>query len=101
MATETRSKVFPKVPTFKELGYPEIQLSAWYGVAAPKGLPSNVHKKLSDALSKTMQHKEVQKMLSKIGYAATYKNAEAFAKLVKDSEKKYRIVSKKAGIEIK
>lgn len=101
MATETRSKVFPEVPTFKELGYPEIQLSAWYGVAAPKGLPGNVHKKLNEALSKTMQHKEVQKMLSKIGYAPTYKNAEGFAKLVKQSEEKYRMVAKKAGIEIK
>jgi tripartite-type tricarboxylate transporter receptor subunit TctC len=101
MATETRSKVFKEVPTFVELGYPDIQLSAWYGVAAPKGLPYDVQKKLQDALSKTMQHREVQKMLSKIGYAPTYKNAEDFAKLVKQSEAKYRMVAKKAGIEIK
>jgi tripartite-type tricarboxylate transporter receptor subunit TctC len=101
MATETRSKVFPDVPTFTELGYPEIQMSAWYGVAGPKGLPSDVQAKLNGALSKTMQHPEVQKMLSKIGYAPTYKNAEDFAKMVKEAEEKYRMVAEKAGIEIK
>jgi tripartite-type tricarboxylate transporter receptor subunit TctC len=101
MATEERSKEFPDVPTFAELGYPEIQMSAWYGVAAPKGLPENVHAKLSDALAKTMQHHEVQVMLSKIGYTPTYKDADSFARMVESSEKKYRMVAEKAGIEIK
>ena len=101
MGTEERSKDFPDAPTFKELGYPEITLSAWYGVAAPKGLPQNISNKLREALSKTFQHKEVRKMLAKIGYVPTYKDAETFRKFAKNEEEKYRQIAKTAGIEIK
>lgn len=101
MATSERSKAFPDVPTFAELGYPEIQMSAWYGVAAPKGLPKPVYDKLQDALSKTFQHKEVKKMLAKIGYVPTYRDAKAFTEFVKDAESKYKLVAEKAKIKIK
>jgi len=100
MATGKRSKVFPDVPTFTELGYAEITMSAWYGVATPKGLPKNVYDKLNDAVSKTFQHPEVKKMLTKIGYVPTYRDAKVFTKFVKEAEAKYRLVAGKAGIKI-
>src|ERR671919_291359 len=35
----SRSPLFPKVPTFAELGYPEVETHAWFGLFVPAGAP--------------------------------------------------------------
>ena len=58
-----RSKFVPDVPTTKEAGYPSVISSSTRGIAAPKGTPQPVLKKLEAALRKAMEHPEhVQKM---------------------------------------
>ena len=34
-----RSPLFPQVPTFAELGYPEVETHAWFGLFMPAGAP--------------------------------------------------------------
>jgi tripartite-type tricarboxylate transporter receptor subunit TctC len=34
-----RSSIAPEIPTFKELGYPALELAGWYGIFAPAGMP--------------------------------------------------------------
>ena len=34
-----RSPLFPEVPTFAELGYPEVETHAWFGLFLPAGSP--------------------------------------------------------------
>lgn len=98
--TEKRDKEFPDVPTFTEVGYPEVKLGTWYGVAAPKGLPKQVSDKLKDALSKTFQHPEVKKMLTHIGYDPVYKDAEQFKQFVIQEDIKYHKIAKEANIKV-
>jgi len=45
-----RLKGLPNVPTFAELGYSSMQIAAWFGILAPKGVPSDVIEKLTDAV---------------------------------------------------
>src|SRR5256885_12527624 len=45
-----RSSLAPQVPTFKEQGI-DIELASLRGLAAPKGLPEGVRKKLVDRKS--------------------------------------------------
>ena len=45
-----RSSLAPQVPTFKEQGI-DIELASLRGLAAPKGLPEGVRKKLVDAVA--------------------------------------------------
>ncbi|RYE08249.1 MAG: tripartite tricarboxylate transporter substrate binding protein [Hyphomicrobiales bacterium] len=45
-----RSKYLPDVPTFTELGYPQISLGAWTGLFAPKGTPQPIVDKLRAAV---------------------------------------------------
>ncbi len=42
VSSDARSPVLPDVPTFKELGYPDLVTSEWWAVIAPKGTPKNV-----------------------------------------------------------
>lgn len=49
LSTE-RQALMPDVPTFRELGYPDISGETWYGVFAPAGTPKPVVDKLNAAL---------------------------------------------------
>ena len=50
IATPERSPALPDVPTTKEAGLPDYQVSAWNAVFAPKGTPPDIVAKLNDAL---------------------------------------------------
>jgi tripartite-type tricarboxylate transporter receptor subunit TctC len=99
-ATEKRMEDYPDIPTFAEKGYPEVKMTAWYGISAPVGLPKEVSEKLKAALTKTFQHPEVKKMLTQIGYSPSYKDPEEFSRYVKEEEKKLYQIAKEANIKI-
>jgi tripartite-type tricarboxylate transporter receptor subunit TctC len=99
-ASENRLEDYPNIPTFAERGLPEVKMTAWYGISAPKGLPKEVSEKLKAALNKTCQHDEVKKMLTQIGYSPTYKDPVQFSRFVNEEEKKLNQIAKEANIKI-
>jgi tripartite-type tricarboxylate transporter receptor subunit TctC len=67
IATAERSPVLPDVPTTKEAGVADFQISGWNGILAPKGLPADVQAKLVDALGKALADPETAKKLTDLG----------------------------------
>ncbi|MDB5873737.1 MAG: tripartite tricarboxylate transporter substrate binding protein [Ramlibacter sp.] len=59
-----RSPLFPNVPSFAEAGYPNVDAVSLWVVAAPKGLPKEVHDKLVNAIVKAMDGPEMQAKLA-------------------------------------
>jgi len=97
---EKRLEEYPDIPTFAEAGYPEVKWGPWYGIAAPAGIPKEVSNKLKDALSKTAQNPEVQKLLNKIGIIPIYKDSAEFTKYIKEEHKKVLKLVKEVGIKV-
>ena len=54
IATPKRNPALPDVPTTREAGLPEFQVSAWNALFAPKGTPKPVIDKLNTALGKAL-----------------------------------------------
>jgi tripartite-type tricarboxylate transporter receptor subunit TctC len=50
ITSNARSPAFPDVPTFKELGYPDVTFSLFFGVLAPAGTPDGVRNTLANAM---------------------------------------------------
>src|SRR6266852_3875052 len=67
IATEKRSPALPDVPTTKEGGLPEFQVSAWNALFAPKGTPKEVVTKLNGALVKALDDETTRKRLLVLG----------------------------------
>jgi tripartite-type tricarboxylate transporter receptor subunit TctC len=67
IATPDRSPALPDVPTTKEAGLPEYQVSAWNAVFAPKGTPKDITAKLNDALGKALSDENTRKRLLDLG----------------------------------
>jgi tripartite-type tricarboxylate transporter receptor subunit TctC len=67
IATPERSPALPDVPTTKEAGLPEYQVSAWNALFAPKGLPKEIHSKLADTLVNALEDPNTRKRLLELG----------------------------------
>jgi tripartite-type tricarboxylate transporter receptor subunit TctC len=101
MFSHKRDPSFPDVPTFTELGIPNVFVMGWYGIAVPKGLDPVILAKLRKDFDKILADAEVQKMLGRLGFTPTFRNAEDFATFEKNMAAMYRRVVKEANIQIK
>jgi tripartite-type tricarboxylate transporter receptor subunit TctC len=75
---DKRSPVLPDVPTLAEAGVAGAEVYSWQGMAAPKGLPAAVKKKLSDAAIATMNEPAVKKRMLDQGLEIVASTPEAF-----------------------
>jgi tripartite-type tricarboxylate transporter receptor subunit TctC len=53
----------PDIPTFAESGYPAFDLTLWYGMVAPKGVPEPIVRKLNQVLRAALAAPDVQQAL--------------------------------------
>jgi tripartite-type tricarboxylate transporter receptor subunit TctC len=89
-----RSPLFPEVPTFTELGYPEVETHAWFGLFLPAGSPKEAVSRLYSDTKKVVDDPEFrQKNLIDRGYEPIGSSPEEFsAYIVKDRESRGRAV---------
>ena len=60
---DTRSRVLPDIPTFKEAGYPDLTVDVAYFLLAAKGTPQPVVDKLAGAIDKALQNPKLKEAL--------------------------------------
>src|SRR3954469_18831931 len=82
VSSATRLKEFPDLPTFKELGYPDLVATTWFSISGPKGLPADVVKKVNAAVDKAKDSPEVQKRLALEAMETEKMSSEEFTKFV-------------------
>lgn len=89
-----RSPLLPEVPTFAELGYPEVETHAWFGLFVPAGSPpqavARIHR---DARALLDDPAFRDKQLIAKGYEVVGSSPEEFARFLKaDSASRARAV---------
>lgn len=66
ICAEERIALMPEVPTFKELGYPDMVGGTWFGLFAPKGIPDEARDKLRSAVAAAQT--KIEKELAATGH---------------------------------
>jgi tripartite-type tricarboxylate transporter receptor subunit TctC len=91
---EQRSALFPQVPTFRELGYPEVETHAWFGLFLPAQSRREAVTKIYQDTRKILDDPDFrQKQLIEKGYDVVGSTPEEFAAYIrKDSESRARAV---------
>jgi putative tricarboxylic transport membrane protein len=100
IATAERSPALPNVPTTKEAGLPEYEVSAWNALFAPKGTPKEIVAKLNETLSKGLDDPATRKRLLDLGSVLPEgkgRSPEALADLVKSELARWTPILKAAG----
>ena len=101
IGTPERNPALPDVPTTKEAGLPQFDVSAWNALFAPKGTPKEALDKLSDALSKALDDEGVRKRLLDLGSdipGPDRRGQAALNKLVDSEINRWTPVIKASGI---
>ena len=68
LAAKQRSALLPQVPTFAELGYPEIDFGNWIGVFVSSQVPAETAQKIQAAVYKAASVKRVQDRITELGF---------------------------------
>jgi tripartite-type tricarboxylate transporter receptor subunit TctC len=79
VTTRRRSEALAGTPSLAEQGMIDFDVSGWYGVAAPSGLPMSVVARLEQAIEKTARDAEVLRAMESrgadVGYLGSFVTA--------------------------
>ena len=98
-ASAERNRLLPDVPTFAELGYPQVAVSLWYGLLVPAGTPRPIVEKLNREVGRALEAAEVKDRLQGQGAEPMRGTPEAFAAFMREEMAKWAPVVKQAGIK--
>jgi tripartite-type tricarboxylate transporter receptor subunit TctC len=88
----------PGVPTVSESGVPGFNMTSWWGMFGPAGLPQPVVTRLNTELVRILKLPDVQKTFATLGVDAATSTPEELAALVKSEVPKYAKLIQEIGI---
>jgi tripartite-type tricarboxylate transporter receptor subunit TctC len=98
VTSATRTPALPDVPTVAEAIIPGYDVSAWYGIFAPKGTPRPVVQQLSQMMNKATEGAEIRKNLANMGTVTVRADPEDFRNFVRGELEKWRAVVKATNL---
>jgi len=85
-----RSAQMPDVPTMAELGYRDVQATAWFGILAPLGTPASVIARLNGDINAVLKSPAMRARLDQLGYEPEGGPPEALARQMREDDERYR-----------
>ena len=99
ITTANRSPELPDVPTMREIGFPAVEISTWYGLYTTAGTPKVVVDKLSAELKKTLQLPDVQQRLKALGGSSIDMTTQQFTEFNINEFNRFGKIVKEANIK--
>jgi tripartite-type tricarboxylate transporter receptor subunit TctC len=100
ISSATRHAQLPDVPTFVELGYPEIQEYTWVGFFAPAGTPPDIVLKLNEALNRVLRMPDIRERLESLTMDPIGGTPQQFSDYVRAEVVKWGNVVKQTGAKV-
>ena len=92
-----RSSLLPEVPTLSEAALPGFEVTSWYGVFGPAGLPADIVVKLNSEIGSAVTAPEVKERLAALGAEPSVKTPDQFGRYVRQEIAKWAKVVKDSG----
>ena len=96
---KTRTPLLPDVPTMTEQGIRGVELSGWFGLLGPRGMPAAQVERLNREINEILKSPEIQQKFKAQGEVPVGGKAQDFAQLLKDEYALYGTVVKESGIK--
>lgn len=88
----------PNVPTMAELGYPDVTMTAFFGISAPAGTPTQIVEKLNQALKSIGSSQDIEKKIMAMNVLPLPLNRQETSSFIKEQSEKWRPVIKSLNI---
>ena len=89
----------PGIPSMAESGVPGFEMTSWWGVLGPAGLPQPITAQLNKELGRILHQSDVRKGFATLGVDATTSTPDEFASLIRAEVAKYEKLITAIGIE--
>jgi tripartite-type tricarboxylate transporter receptor subunit TctC len=89
----------PNVPTAREQGFPNFDISVWYGMLAPAGTPREIINRLNAELIKAVTASDMKPKLAQAGVEPRTSTPEEFGNFIRSEAARFDKVIKEAGIK--
>jgi tripartite-type tricarboxylate transporter receptor subunit TctC len=98
VTTARRTSAAPDIPTVAESGLRGYEVSQWYGLVAPAGVPAAIIERLNADIDKALKHPDVRSRFLSDGAEPSGSSPQAFGAFLKAEIAKWTDVVQKAGI---
>jgi tripartite-type tricarboxylate transporter receptor subunit TctC len=100
VASAERTPVLPDVPTFKELGMPELVAAPWFALVAPAGTPNDVVALLNQQVQAILKAPDTREVLEKQGANAVLSTPEETGKFIRAEIDRWATVVRDTGAKV-
>lgn len=98
LTTENRLPGFPKLQTFKELGY-DLVASTWFSLSGPAGLPGEITRQLNTAVNKILQMPDIRRRLEQDAIEPKSMSPDELTKFVEQEIARWKPIAVSAGVK--
>ena len=98
VTTATHAEALPDVPVIGDF-VPGYEVSAWYGIVAPKNTPAAIVETLNKEINAGLTDPKLKARLADLGSSPFVSSPAAFGKFLADETEKWAKVVKSAGIK--
>jgi tripartite-type tricarboxylate transporter receptor subunit TctC len=95
-----RDALLPDVPTVRELGYPQIEATEWFGVLAPARTPAETVNRLNAVICEALTTDAVKAGLAKLSYEPASVSPRDFATLIKSDFERWGPIVRASGFAL-
>jgi len=99
ISSSARLTDYPAVPTYRELGYPELVATIWFSLSGPAGMPPDVVTKLNTEVRRILQLPDVRERLRPEGIDPGTLDPKAFTEFLASEVKRWAPVVRASGAQ--
>jgi tripartite-type tricarboxylate transporter receptor subunit TctC len=89
---------YPDIPTYQELGYPDLVAVTWFGLSGPARMPADVVKKINGEVLKTFRDPEIKKRLAREAIDPEPFDPQEFTAYFKAEYERWTPIAKSSGV---
>lgn len=99
VAERTRTKLMPNVPTLIELGYQNLDVSAWMGLLGPKGLSPEIVRTINQNFNELLKMPDVMARMASLGIEPIGGDPSVLGKQIASDDERFGKLVKDFGIK--
>jgi tripartite-type tricarboxylate transporter receptor subunit TctC len=97
VSAASRLAEFPDIPTYAELGYPDLVATVWFSLSGPASLPADIVERLNAEVNRALELPDVRERLKPEGIVPSRMSAKEFSAFVAEELRRWGPVVRASG----
>jgi tripartite-type tricarboxylate transporter receptor subunit TctC len=97
VSTKRRVAAYPDLPTFAELGYPDLTSTTWFALAGPAGLPAELTARINAIVNKGFEQPDIVKRLEHDAIEREPYTPAEFVQFIKDETTRWGPIARESA----